>query len=115
MPGIKSVKKIEKLIVKLKLNMMHFKISMKLPYAGACSPIKPDDGGLGAGSVLLIIFFVVLAVYLGVGITYNVFVAKRSGTSVIPNYKFWSLAAITILVNIFFIFNKYFDFVSHFV
>jgi hypothetical protein len=63
---------------------------IRIPYPGACSP-KPIPKSLSVGSVLLIIFFASLVVYLSVGIIYNIFIEKKSGTRVIPHYKTWSL------------------------
>jgi hypothetical protein len=54
---------------------------------------------MSGGTVFLIILIVAVSVYLGVGILYNVFVAKKSGYSVIPNYRMWSYVAIIVLVS----------------
>jgi len=46
--------------------------------------------GLSGGSVLLIILFVGLSVYLGVGIGFNVFKRGATGSDMWPNKTFWS-------------------------
>lgn len=74
-------------------------IKVRFDFAGACKiePVPPttprphdDESGLSAGSVFLIIFFVVLFVYLIVGSLYNKVVHEQSGLFVIPNIRFWS-------------------------
>lgn len=55
-------------------------------HAAACS----GKGGLSAGSIMLIIFFVCLALYLIVGIIVNILVRQKSGIEIIPNWSFWS-------------------------
>lgn len=45
--------------------------------------------GLSVGSILLIVFFSLAAVYLIGGILYNRFVRGAKGVDQIPNYRFW--------------------------
>lgn len=47
------------------------------------------SSGLGGGSILLIVFFSLLFVYLVVGILFMKFVKKAEGKEVIPNSSFW--------------------------
>ncbi|KAL4222547.1 hypothetical protein ACF0H5_018586 [Mactra antiquata] len=59
----------------------------------AClSPITPDNNKkhISTGSVLLIIFFVLITVYLVGGILFMKFFAGAQGVELIPNYEFWS-------------------------
>lgn len=70
---------------------------MSVPFVGACKP--KEDTGLSGGSVLLIIFFVSVTVYLVVGVTYNIFIEKKSGYNVIPHYKIWSFLMISVIVS----------------
>ena len=72
---------------------------MNVPFAGACSAEKPG-GGLSGGSILLILFISLVTVYLTAGVTYNVFVEKKSGLEIIPHYKTWSFIMISAVVSI---------------
>lgn len=47
------------------------------------------QGGISPGSVMLIIIFVGLAVYLIAGIIINAAVRKKTGAEMIPNSEFW--------------------------
>nr|KAI8756284.1 cation-dependent mannose-6-phosphate receptor isoform X1 [Biomphalaria glabrata] len=67
--------------------------SFKLHSKACC----PQDGALSAivtgisvGTVLVIIFFSALVLYLLVGVSFQKFARKASGKEVIPNYTFWS-------------------------
>lgn len=71
---------------------------MTVPYAGACSNANPKEKGLSTGSILLIIFFVSVSVYLIIGILYNMFVAKESGWNTVPHINFWTSALLFSLV-----------------
>nr|XP_002126668.1 putative mannose 6-phosphate receptor-like protein C530.09c [Ciona intestinalis] len=51
---------------------------------------KKSGGGLSAGSVLLIIFFVLLFVYLVGGILYNRYKNEETGLDMLPNKEFWA-------------------------
>ncbi|CAF0879738.1 unnamed protein product [Brachionus calyciflorus] len=57
-----------------------------------CSGKKPSKGGngLSLGSILMIIFFSILIVYIAGGFIFLKFVQKKSGTEAIPNYEFWA-------------------------
>ncbi|CAL1535583.1 unnamed protein product [Lymnaea stagnalis] len=52
-------------------------------------PISADDG-LSPGSVMLIIFFVLLIVYLCGGVAFNYNKSRTVGREMIPNVNFWS-------------------------
>eukprot|EP01139_Manchomonas_bermudensis_P004919 Amastigsp_a174465_1851.p2 type:complete len:266 gc:universal Amastigsp_a174465_1851:846-49(-) len=53
------------------------------------SPGRPHKKGLSGGSVLLILFFVVLVLYLVVGSAYKSLVVGAVGVEMIPNIEFW--------------------------
>ena len=60
----------------------------------ACRPgtpaaVPPKKKGLSGGSIILILALVILVLYCGAGISYNVFKKNESGLDVIPNYAFW--------------------------
>ncbi|KAL3861944.1 hypothetical protein ACJMK2_007953 [Sinanodonta woodiana] len=56
----------------------------------AVCPIKPlITVGLSVGSVILIVVFSVVALYLILGFSYNRFVLHARGLEQIPNYSFW--------------------------
>ncbi|XP_060596678.1 uncharacterized protein LOC132750682 [Ruditapes philippinarum] len=67
---------------------------MTLTSNAACPVTAPDivedDGGLSTGSVLLIIFFVLLFVYLAAGITFNKVWRDVKGLEVLPNVDMWT-------------------------
>jgi len=65
-----------------------------VPYAGACLPGE----GISGGSVLLILFFVFVAVYLIAGITYNKLALRHTGAQLIPHYDFWASTMLYALV-----------------
>lgn len=56
------------------------------------SPSTYDESseGLSGGSVLLIIFFVLLFVYMAAGIAFNKFRHEAKGLELLPNLGFWS-------------------------
>lgn len=54
-----------------------------------CSSQEPRIAGLSMGSVLVIVFFTLVAVYLLVGFLYQRFVVGAKGMEQIPNYGFW--------------------------
>ncbi|KAH3719282.1 hypothetical protein DPMN_062113 [Dreissena polymorpha] len=64
---------------------------------GKCSASGPTSGchssgaveGLSVGSILLIIFFVTLALYLTAGVAYMRIRKQASGSDMIPNKEFW--------------------------
>ncbi|XP_077534261.1 cation-dependent mannose-6-phosphate receptor-like [Haemaphysalis longicornis] len=62
--------------------------NVSIPFDGACTPHAPP-GGLSAGSVLLILFFVGLLVYLvgGILIRHN---NGARGWEMVPHHQFWS-------------------------
>lgn len=72
------------------------KLKMTLPYSGACTK---KEQGLSTGSILLLIFFISVSIYLIVGIAYNSFVAKKSGYDLIPHFNVWSAILLFALVN----------------
>lgn len=51
--------------------------------------LAPPQGGLSAGSILLIIFFSALLAYLILGMLFRMFIIGAKGYEVIPNYEFW--------------------------
>lgn len=51
---------------------------------------QPPSHKISLGSVLLIIFFVVLGVYFIAGMVFLKFVRGAQGTEMIPNYDFWT-------------------------
>ncbi|XP_045168086.2 uncharacterized protein LOC123531309 isoform X2 [Mercenaria mercenaria] len=69
---------------------------MTLTTVAACPVPSPqpspeqEGGGLSTGSILLIIFFVLLFVYLAVGVTFNKVWRDFRGIEVIPNSEFWA-------------------------
>ncbi|KAK3791354.1 hypothetical protein RRG08_012536 [Elysia crispata] len=60
-----------------------------------CCPKKGGSGGSAAaagisiGSILVIIFFVVLVSYFALGVAFQKFVRKASGREVVPNVNLW--------------------------
>uniref|UniRef100_A0A224YVF6 Autophagy-related protein 27 n=1 Tax=Rhipicephalus zambeziensis TaxID=60191 RepID=A0A224YVF6_9ACAR len=62
--------------------------NLTIPFSGACTPEAPT-GGLSAGSVLLILFFIALLVYLVGGILINHNNGAR-GWEMVPHHQFWS-------------------------
>ncbi|XP_067934753.1 uncharacterized protein [Watersipora subatra] len=58
----------------------------------ACCPIKHGgpNTALSAGSILLILFFVLLVVYFCGGMLFNKIGRGYTGVEIIPNYEFWS-------------------------
>uniref|UniRef100_A0A023FRB5 Autophagy-related protein 27 n=1 Tax=Amblyomma cajennense TaxID=34607 RepID=A0A023FRB5_AMBCJ len=62
--------------------------NITVPFNGACLPTPPPSG-LSAGSVLLILFFVALLVYLVGGILINHNNGAR-GWEMVPHHQFWS-------------------------
>ncbi|KAK3587326.1 hypothetical protein CHS0354_011308 [Potamilus streckersoni] len=53
-------------------------------------PVKPlITVGLSVGSVILIVLFSVVVLYLILGFSYNRFVLRAKGYEQIPNYSFW--------------------------
>ncbi|CAG5124759.1 unnamed protein product [Candidula unifasciata] len=53
-----------------------------------CAGAK-NEGGLSPGSVMVIIFFVLLIVYILGGLLFQKFIRKAQGVEIIPNYVFW--------------------------
>ncbi|GFR90522.1 cation-dependent mannose-6-phosphate receptor [Elysia marginata] len=62
---------------------------LETKYACLNAP-SSSGGGLSTGSVLVIIFFVALIVYLVGGTLFLKYVRKAEGRESIPNYEFWS-------------------------
>eukprot|EP01124_Arcella_intermedia_P024903 TRINITY_DN4309_c0_g1_i1.p1 TRINITY_DN4309_c0_g1~~TRINITY_DN4309_c0_g1_i1.p1 ORF type:complete len:171 (-),score=32.20 TRINITY_DN4309_c0_g1_i1:9-521(-) len=52
-------------------------------------PPPPENSSLSLGSIILIVFFSVLLVYIVVGFIYNKQVNEYSGMDNIPNMQFW--------------------------
>ncbi|XP_077979221.1 uncharacterized protein LOC144434615 isoform X2 [Glandiceps talaboti] len=60
---------------------------------GACKdglPVINIKEGLSTGSILCIVFFVVLIVYLITGALVNKYVRNKEGAEIVPNSGFWS-------------------------
>ncbi|XP_062518174.1 cation-dependent mannose-6-phosphate receptor-like [Corticium candelabrum] len=55
------------------------------------APSSSGGGGLSVGSILLIVFFSLIFVYIIGGLLYLKFVRGASGVELIPNYSFWML------------------------
>ncbi|XP_005109119.1 cation-dependent mannose-6-phosphate receptor [Aplysia californica] len=55
----------------------------------ALCPAETASSGLSVGSILLIVFFTIVSVYLLVGFLYSRFVLGSKGMEQIPNYEFW--------------------------
>lgn len=68
---------------------------MTVPYSGACSK---KEKGLSTGSVLVLLFFIGVSLYLLVGIGYNGFIAHKSGIELIPHFNIWSAILLFALV-----------------
>ncbi|OQV18677.1 hypothetical protein BV898_07307 [Hypsibius exemplaris] len=62
------------------------------PVASAvlADPCSELEHGLSVGSMLLIIFFSVLAAYFVIGVAVRKFIGGAVGYEAIPNYAFWS-------------------------
>ncbi|XP_077979005.1 cation-dependent mannose-6-phosphate receptor-like [Glandiceps talaboti] len=54
-----------------------------------CPSSGGGGGGLSAGTILCIIFIVLVTLYIVVGILYMKFVREAEGTDLIPNKMFW--------------------------
>lgn len=63
---------------------VNYKFTLRSPHA--CLVL---NGGLSAGSVLLILFFVAVLVYVIGGVLFLRFYRGASGVEMIPNYEFW--------------------------
>jgi hypothetical protein len=74
-------------------NGTHYEFLLKSVCAcpGGCPQTsrRSSSGGLSPGSILLIIFFVLVALYLLVGVSYQVVMKKANGVEMIPNSGFW--------------------------
>jgi hypothetical protein len=86
-------------------------LSSKCCCPGAC-PSEPSGGGggghggLSVGSILLIVFFCLLFVYVVGGFIFLKFVRKAEGIEAIPNYSFWGMLPGLIKDGIVFAVNK---------
>lgn len=65
---------------------------MTLTSAAVCPVPSPSKNGEGisGGSVLLIVFFTLLVVYLAAGVTFNKIKRQASGKELVPNLSFWT-------------------------
>ncbi|XP_071102681.1 cation-dependent mannose-6-phosphate receptor-like [Haliotis cracherodii] len=52
--------------------------------------IPGSQSGLSTGSILVILFFVLLVAYLIAGILFLRFIRKAEGLELVPNYDFWT-------------------------
>ncbi|XP_071101841.1 uncharacterized protein [Haliotis cracherodii] len=48
------------------------------------------DGGISIGSILIIIFFATVVVYMSGGVAVQTFVRRASGRDMVPNYGLWT-------------------------
>lgn len=62
--------------------------TMNVVYTGPCSS-KPAPKSLSNGSIILIVFFVLVISYLMIGLLVNTYVRKFDGLERIPNFEFW--------------------------
>ncbi|XP_061180312.1 uncharacterized protein LOC133188845 [Saccostrea echinata] len=60
-----------------------------LIFKGKYACPRTASAGISAGSILIIIFFSLLVVYLIGGVLFQIFVKKNSGKNAIPNSNFW--------------------------
>ncbi|KAK6166148.1 hypothetical protein SNE40_022911 [Patella caerulea] len=58
--------------------------------SGGGGPTVTVSVSLSTGSIIVIIFFAVLVVYVIAGISFQRFARKASGKEMAPNYGFWS-------------------------
>jgi hypothetical protein len=78
---------------------------MTMEHASACG--KPGGKSkISAGSVMLILFFVLVVVYLAAGIAYNALKNGERGLQMIPQYEFWSQFPFLIVDGFKFILHK---------
>ncbi|CAL1534096.1 unnamed protein product [Lymnaea stagnalis] len=61
---------------------------------------------ISVGSVLVIVFFVLLIVYLIAGIIFQKFVRKAEGKEILPNFSFWSGFPSLVRDGVFFIIRR---------
>ncbi|CAL1530934.1 unnamed protein product [Lymnaea stagnalis] len=66
-----------------------YSFMLKTRFGCAPAPAPSSGGGLSVGSVLVILFFVILLIYLIGGLLFLKFVRKAEGSEVIPNIEFW--------------------------
>ncbi|XP_065189981.1 uncharacterized protein LOC135820866 [Sycon ciliatum] len=62
---------------------------MTLNSKWGCPGYKESSSGLSGGSVMLIIFFVLVPAYLAAGVAYGL-ARQKTGVELIPNFSFWS-------------------------
>jgi len=78
---------------------------MTMEHASACG--KPGGKSkISPGSVILILFFVLIVVYLAAGIAYNALKNGERGLQMIPQYEFWSQFPFLIVDGFKFILHK---------
>lgn len=70
-------------------NVITYTFLLQTKYA-CLSASSSGSGGLSTGSVLVIIFFVAIIIYLLGGTLFLKYVRKAEGRETIPNYEFWS-------------------------
>ncbi|XP_038068347.1 uncharacterized protein LOC119737801 [Patiria miniata] len=75
--------------------------SIVAEYAGAC---ERQTSSLSAGTIIIIIFFCLLAVYLIGGVIFNKF-SGTSGKELIPNYDTWNRLPEDVMLGCGFFFN----------
>jgi len=67
----------------------YMKYYMTVTAAGACPIPSASSNLLSAGSVILIIFFVLFAVYIITGVVFNKVKRQAAGKELVPNKDFW--------------------------
>ncbi|XP_041367035.1 uncharacterized protein LOC121381753 [Gigantopelta aegis] len=69
--------------------LFYFTLRSKYACAGGSGPDITVTVSISAGSIMCIIFFVLLFVYFSSGVSYQTFVRKASGREMIPNSGLW--------------------------
>ncbi|XP_053373167.1 cation-dependent mannose-6-phosphate receptor-like [Mercenaria mercenaria] len=71
-------------------NTYNFELRTQYACLGSSGGNTPSNKKISTGSVLLIIFFVFLAIYFIAGILFLKSARGATGTELIPNYDFWT-------------------------
>ncbi|XP_064648078.1 uncharacterized protein LOC135500491 [Lineus longissimus] len=81
-------------------------VEMTMTHASLCAIVEGGGGGLSIGSILIIIFFVGIIVYVAAGIVFMVFVKKESGPKIVPNVNFWTALPGYVKDGVLFVYNS---------
>ncbi|XP_028418363.1 uncharacterized protein LOC114543640 [Dendronephthya gigantea] len=73
----------------IKEDHQQYTMTLYTKYAPHHGGSDDSGGGISIGTILCIIFFTVLVLYLGIGITYK-YRRGAQGKDRIPNYEFWA-------------------------